>query len=322
VKLGPRVLVWVPDRGIPAHGTSGASVHVRGVVRGLEAAGFQVTLAVRTIADHRPRRLIPLHAVPVVGPLEASVDRPDWIWERLSLDATSGPDAAATWRVPRLLEVNAPVVEERLQTARIPDLAGVRAAVQHNAVGADRVLVVSAWLHGWARRLGVVPERLRHVPNGASVSDPGDRATTRRRLGWDGPVVGVLGSGRPWHGLARLPAIADLLPGWTVAVIGPETAIHPRIRGLGPIPEEAVGEILAALDVGLIPTPPDAPPWFDPLKRADFRAAGVPVVAGIAPNTPDAWAAAVLAARGADRTPHVRSWRTVVEEALADPGAR
>ncbi|MBA2591198.1 MAG: hypothetical protein H0U97_02620, partial [Gammaproteobacteria bacterium] len=57
MKLGRRVLVWVPDRGVPALGTSGASVHVRGVVRGLAERGYEVTLAVRRIRDHRAYRL-------------------------------------------------------------------------------------------------------------------------------------------------------------------------------------------------------------------------------------------------------------------------
>ncbi len=317
---GANALVWVPDRGIPALGTSGASVHVRGVVRGLVAGGYQVTLAVRTIADHRPRRLLPLPAriVEVSGALQDAVDRPDWMWERLGLDAGPGPEAAAHWGVARVLEVNAPVVEERLQTTRISDLEAVRSAIQHSAVGAERVLVVSDWLREWARRLGVVPERLRHVPNGASAQFAGDRRLTRARLGWTGPVVGVLGSGRPWHGLHRLPAIADHLEGWTIAVIGPGAPVHPRIQGLGPVPEEAVGEILAALDVGLIPTPPDAPPWFDPLKLADFRAVGVPVVRAVQPNEPRAWAAAVGRALTEPRLPQLRSWQDVVGEALAD----
>jgi len=317
LKLGRRVLVWVPDRGVPALGASGASVHVRGVVRGLAECGYEVTLAVRRIRDHRPYRLtsLPARIVEVAGGLVGHVEPPDWMWERLALDADPGPHAASIWQIPRLLEVNAPVVDERQHTVRLPDLDAARASVQHNAVGADRVIVVSQWLLGWARSFGVVPERLRLVPNAASASPSGDRETTRSRLGWTGPVAGVLGSGRPWHGLDRLPAIAAHLPGWKIAVIGSPPPVHPAIVGLGQVPEEALGEILAAVDVGLVPTPAGAPPWFDPLKIADFRAVGVPVVAAASPNVPVAWAAAVRAALGAPRVAEPRSWRTAVEEA-------
>jgi glycosyltransferase involved in cell wall biosynthesis len=103
---------------------------------------------------------------------------------------------------------------------------------------------------------------------------------------------------------------------------------------LGP---QALADAVAALDVGLAPYPPDAPPWFCPLKILDYRAQGTPVVASdlgdvralverggsvVPAGDDDAFVEAVRSWIGRRVRPAVRSWEQVAGElltAVAEP---
>jgi glycosyltransferase involved in cell wall biosynthesis len=330
---GRRVLVLCLDRGIPLYGPAGGSAHLRGVIRGLAAHGLEVTAAVSRLGDARGWRLEPVPArVTVVRtdrPLKRQLGRVDWIWERLSLDAAAGPALALAWQVPRLLEVNAPVVEERLSQAGLRDPARARDREQANVAAADRVAVVSSWLERWARGLGA--KSVRVVRNGTGASRPGDREGTRRRLGVDGLVLGFVGSGRRWHGISSFPGILGELPEATLLVVGADAPPHPRIIALGSASEAVLPDLLAACDVGLAPHPVDAPAWFCPLKILDYRAQGLPVVATrlgeaealigihgrvLTTDRPEAWAKAIRSAAALPRTPEPRTWADAVSEAI------
>jgi glycosyltransferase involved in cell wall biosynthesis len=161
----------------------------------------------------------------------------------------------------------------------------------------------------------------------------GDRVATRARLGLDNRrVLGFVGSGRPWHGVERIAALLDALPHATALIAGEARLDHPRGVNLGVLDGPALADAVAAMDVGLAPYGPDAPPWFCPLKLLDYRAHGTPIVApdlgdcrhlvGDAGTVLPTWnlddaVDAVRAWAGHRCAPHVRSWDTVVSEALA-----
>jgi glycosyltransferase involved in cell wall biosynthesis len=201
-----------------------------------------------------------------------------------------------------------------------------------NLYTADRVVAVSAWLAQWAIDVGVPSSRVRHVPNGTSLEREGNRQAARARLGLSGLVIGFVGSHKPWHGLAALPGILDALPEATALVVGSgPTAVphHPRLLPIGWTPPEQLADLVAAMDVGLVPYPREAPPWFCPLKAWDYRSQGVPVVAADHPSTiagadvvvrdeVHAWAAAIREAVGRVRRREPRSWSVVVREAAGD----
>lgn len=365
-----RVLVLSTDPGIPLYGPSGASAHLRGTVAAFAARGDEVRVAVPRLADDRGRvddlldvdvivdeprrwRWLPPRfrghgerwdAIRLAN--EAVRDfAPDLVWERYALFGEGGTRIASRQRdegsrigagaIRHVLEVNAPLSIERARYGRVRDPALADRVERLVLASADRVVCVSAWLAAWARDLGAPPERVRHVPNGVRTH-AGDRDAARRRLGLDGLVLGFVGTMKPWHGLERLPALLDALPEATALVVGDgPTAVpaHPRLVGLGRVAPADLPDVVAAMDVGLAPYGPDAPPWFCPLKLLEYRAQGVPVVASdvgdcrlltgeagivLSPSASAAdWASAVRRAAEIPRRPTVRSWGAVVAEALA-----
>ena len=341
---GARPVVLCTAVGIPALGPSGASAHLRGVARALrapiiaasrsDARGEQdeadLSVLVPAVLPGWPtfgaryRELNEIRvARTVVGLCRAQ--RPTLVWERHALYSVTGTLLPAD--IPRVLEVNAPLARERrmFESLTFPWLGGATEAMALRS--ASRVVTVSSWLVDWARSEGA--NDVRHVPNGVQPH-LGDREGTRRRLGLDGQLVlGFLGSMKPWHGVERLPELLDAIPEAVGLCVGdgPIKISHPRLRCVGQVPEREVADYVAAMDIGLAPYGPDAPPWFCPLKILAYRAQGTPVVASdigdcrlltgeggtCGPELVDAircWA-------GRRAAVNVRSWDDVVREALA-----
>ncbi len=343
-----RVLVLCTARGIPVDGPSGASAHLRGVSRALSSLGHDVHVATPLRSDqrgsHDPLQL-PFTGLPprrwpswlrehgetwdsrALAQRAVASARPDILWERHTLFGDGGRREAERRGIPRLVELNAPLSLER------PGVRGVRRAERlerENLQRADRVIAVSEWLADWAVQQGVSPARVRHVPNGTSLTALGRRDATRRRLGLTGLVVGFVGTHKPWHGLGGLPAVLESVPEATALVVGDGPAPvpdHPRLRRVPWTPPGALADLVAAMDVGLVPYPPSAPPWFCPLKVFDYHSQGVPVVASPHPSSSLAditvqhgsrgWATAIREAACLPRRRVLRSWEQVVQEALA-----
>lgn len=347
-----RIAVFCGDRGIPARGPSGASAHLRAIARALTRAGHDVVLATPRAEDHRGAvaeiDVEVVHAEPRrhrwLGPwrergelwdarrLADALSGPiDLVWERHALFCDAGMRLAASRGVPRIVELNAPLSIER---PNVRDRVLARRIERETLVSADRVIAVSSWLETWAGELGCAD--VRRVPNGTDVG-PGDADRGRDRVGVDGPVAVWVGSCKGWHGLQRLPDLAEALPDWTIAVVGsgpvavPE---HPRIRALGRLEGAALDDVLAASSVGLCTNDPEVMPWVCPLKILDYRAAGLPVVSTAAGDSRtlvdrgaalESWSAreaaeAVQTWAARDRISRVRSWDQVASEALAGLG--
>jgi glycosyltransferase involved in cell wall biosynthesis len=134
--------------------------------------------------------------------------RPDFIYERYNLYFPSGVWARRRFRIPLLLEVNAPLYEERRRYGGIalPRLA--RWSERQAWRGADLVLPVTEVLAGHVAATGVPRERIHVIPNGINeraFAGLPDRETAKRRLGLTGRfVLGFVGFMRDWHGLDRV----------------------------------------------------------------------------------------------------------------------
>lgn len=294
-----KIAVVCAAPGIPPLGPSGASAHVRGMVRGFGALGHDVRVVTCVESDHRGvhgQLDVPIAAAGVPRhPRGWMVERrearaanwvarealrgpaADLIYERWTLFSQVGAQLRRAWGVPWVLEVNAPLVQERTRFERLYD-ARYAQRWQDRVLGQpDALVAVSAWLCRWLVGQGIPAHKVHHVPNGA---DPraGDRAAGRALLGLQQGqlAVGFLGSCKLWHGVDRVPDIAHAAGG--VPVILGDGPV--RIRGAhGRVPEHQVADAVAALDVGLAPYPAHAPPWFHPLKIEAYRAQGVPTVA-------------------------------------------
>lgn len=338
--------------GIPIHGPSGASAHLRGLANALRP---RVLVTAR--AEDRRGRFgavdVPVVAVGVPGwpswlaswrgyaevwtarrvagvALAQAREAPlRGVWERHSLFSDAGWRVHRATGAPWLLEVNAPLVDERLRYEALPRVDWARGWEREVLRAAPVVAGVSSWLCDWLDGLGC--RRVVHLPNGV-VPHRGDRAGTRRALGLEEAfVIGFVGSMKPWHGVERLPAILDAVPDAVGLVVGDgEVPPHPRLRRVGHVEEDRLADLVAAMDVGLAPYAADAPAWFCPLKVLAYRAQGTPVVAtdvgdcralvGEGGTVGPDLVEAIRAWRGRRAAPWVRSWEVVVAEGLGALG--
>ncbi|MEL6347368.1 MAG: glycosyltransferase, partial [Myxococcota bacterium] len=281
-----KIAYLLPAPGIPVQGPSGASAHARGIVRALRQA-HAVRLWAAKIEDRRgcfgevvgaravgvpgwPSWLAPYREITEVlaarrlvrGVLDAAGAgwTPDRILERHTLFSDAGWRLHDRLGVPWALEVNAPPVQERqrFEVVRQPAWAQrwERAVLQ----AAPTIFAVSRWLVRWLRE-DVGCDNVHWVPNGVDVR-AGDRVRGRLRLGVSEgePVVGFVGSMKPWHGVDRLAAIAER-SGARLALIGPRPPDPPADAIVtGHLLPGDLADVIAGLDVGLAPYPADAPP--------------------------------------------------------------
>lgn len=350
--MGAVLLCAAP--GVPVLGPSGASAHLRGIAGALKP---DVLVAARASDGRGVHGAVDCPVVEVGVPGWPSwlaswreytevwasrrvaraalraVPAPSLVWERHSLFSDAGWKVSAASRAPWILEVNAPLADERARFETLRRPAWARAWERDVIAAAPRVVAVSAWLADWCRSLGA-PE-VRHVPNGVEAR-VGDRDATRRELGIEGRfVLGFLGSMKPWHGVQHVAALLDAFPDAVVLLVGegPVRVEHPRAIHAGQVPEARVADLVAAMDVGLAPYGEDAPPWFCPLKVLAYRAQGTPVVAtdvgdcralvgdgGTVVERVGEMAAAVEAWRGRRAEPWVRTWTDVVRDGTGAGG--
>lgn len=333
-----RILVFCADPGVPIHGPSGASAHLRGIARAYAALGHEVVLGALKAHDQRGRHDVPL------GLCSLTVGRPAWpeglrtlgerldsvrlahrlrgrpfdlVHERYSLHSTAGLRLARRLGVPHLLELNAPLSLERGRRSWTE-----RHLLRHT----DHVLAVSPWLADWARGQGA--RSVHVVPNGSDLVAPEGVQPPE-----DGRIHVVHhGSARPWHGTDLLPRLLQHLPEARLTLIGGDPVQHPQIRWLPALEPGPLAAELARQHVGLLPYPRTAPPWFDPLKLHDDRAVGLPVVGSLHPAARSSdlrveirdsagWAAAIRQASTLPRRAVRRPWVQVATEVLRNAAA-
>jgi len=224
---------------------------------------------------------------------------PDLLYERHALFHLSGLTLASEFGIPRVLEVNAPLVEEQARFRGLILRPEAERRETASLRGAGLVVAVSNEVRGFARACGVAADRVIVAQNGvdtARFSAAVSGAAVRRRTGLgDGPVIGFVGSFKPWHGMdtllsafatiarqrsdARLLAVGD----------GPmleATRHRVEAEGLaasvvltGKIPHDEVPAYLAAMDLSVAPYTPQADFYFSPLKVVESLASGRAVVA-------------------------------------------
>lgn len=299
----------------------GQLVHVDELVTALRRRGHEVTVLAPPLYEERPfgaeggivdrlKRMLPapLYELLELGyGLLAGVRllvavrrvRPDLVYERYSLHTPAGALVRLATGVPHLLEVNAPLAEERARFdgLALPRLA--RAVERWIWRRADRVLVVTAVLAERVRAVGIPSERIVVTPNGVDLerlrTGP-DREATRRALGIGSALVlGFVGFVKAWHGLdpvlewlARPERVNAFL---LVAGEGPhapvlrrraaELGIEERVRFLGIVPRERVPEVVRTFDIALQPAVVD---YASPLKLVEYMALGRAIIAPDCPN--------------------------------------
>jgi glycosyltransferase involved in cell wall biosynthesis len=234
--------------------------------------------------------------------LQAAIWRhkPDCLYERCNLYQVAGAWVKRTNGLPMLLEVNAPLLEERREYGGISFVGLARWSQNYVWHTADYLLPVTDVLAGYLRRAGVPDSRIVVIPNGANLARferPSDRKEAQRRVGLEGRVVlGFTGFVREWHGLGQVIEL--------IARMGNTAPVHFLLVGDGParetleeqaqrlgvegsmtitgiVPRDEVAHYIAAFDIALQPA---VVPYASPLKLFEYMALGCAIVAPAVPN--------------------------------------
>ncbi len=226
---------------------------------------------------------------------EAARFRPDVIYERYNLFAPAGVWYARRHGLPLLLEVNAPLFEERLTNDGLA-LRGLARWTENVCwTKADHVLPVTEVLAGMVEEVGVPRRQITVIPNGIDrrrflpASDPN---LAKSRLGLAGKtVLGFVGFVRDWHRLERvidwlaqaepddprhllLIGDGDVLP--KLLHYAEEKGVRQRITATGIVSRDDLGEHLAAIDIAL---QPGVSAYASPLKLFEYMVMGKAILA-------------------------------------------
>lgn len=222
--------------------------------------------------------------------------RPDFLYERYSLFAVSGYLVARLFRIPFVLEVNAPL---SLELKEHGDLAFEKLAQRMETWlcrRADRTIVVSGPMKAILAARGVDADRLLVMPNGVDLQQfhgAVDGGPVRAAFGLQQAfVVGFVGWIRPWHGVDYLiraaASLRESVPELRLLIVGDGPAL-PGLRGLaaelgiqdrvvftGPVPATEIPQHVAAMDVAV---QPNVTEYASPIKLFEYLALGKAIIA-------------------------------------------
>jgi glycosyltransferase involved in cell wall biosynthesis len=227
--------------------------------------------------------------------------QPDVLYERYNLFLLAGLMASQRLRIPLLLEVNAPLVNERARHSGGLALESLARWAERKAwAGADVVLPVTDVLADHVRAYGVTDERIAVIPNGineAHFQHAPHPDAAKQQLGLQGRLVlGFTGFVRDWHGVDRVIAwmSGDQAPKNSHLLIvgdGParvdleaqarQLGLAERVTFTGVVHRDRVPLHVAAFDVALQPA---VVAYASPLKLMEYLVLGKAIIAPRAPN--------------------------------------
>lgn len=211
--------------------------------------------------------------------------RPDCIYERYNIFFISGILAKKIFRLPLLLEVNAPLYRERSQNHGIHLKRLAEWSEKFAWKNADYVLPVTQVLADMVVAAGADPARCVVIPNGInphSFSARHDGRRIREALQLqDKLVLGFVGFVRKWHRLERVLTVIHNHrdQNWHLLLIGDGPAreelvsqaaalgIADRVSFVGVVDRDEVADYVGAFDIAL---QPDVVEYASPLKLFEY----------------------------------------------------
>jgi glycosyltransferase involved in cell wall biosynthesis len=297
----------------------GQYVHIEELTKALKARGHELVMVGPKVAEqgdfgadgglvamlkrHIPKVLYELmelgYSLRAYWKLRQAVKRhrPDCLYERYNLYLPAGVWLKRRFGLPMLLEVNAPLLEERSRYdgMGLPRLAAW--SQRYAWQGADGVLPVTRVLADIVAAQGVAQERIHVIPNGidwARFRDLPERADAKRAHGLEGRLVlGFTGFVREWHGLERVVDLVAQADERHLLIVGDgparacieqrarELGVSDRITITGVVGRDRVAGYLAAYDIAL---QPDVVAYASPLKLFEYLAMGCAIIAPDSPN--------------------------------------
>ncbi|MCM2681479.1 glycosyltransferase family 4 protein [Echinimonas agarilytica] len=223
--------------------------------------------------------------------------KPDVIYERYNLFLPSGIWASKLFKVPLILEVNAPLYQERKKFNGISLDALAKWTQQYCWNQADITLPVTNVLADSLREVNVPEHRIDVIANGINLDSFGEvTAAPNLPINLAGKlVIGFVGFCREWHGLDRvLDTMAAMNnPNLVFIVIGDGPAIEPlkqqaqalglsdQMHATGLVSRADMPKYLNTIEIAL---QPDVVAYASPLKMIEYLAMGKVI---LAPNSPN-----------------------------------
>lgn len=297
----------------------GQYVHIRALTEALAARGHEIVKAGPEDASAGPRRLdagagegglkaaLPkpvyeaaelFYSAPAYLRLAAKADGADVLYERYNLFYHSGVRLARARRLPFILEVNAPLADERARHGGLALKPLARWSEQSIWRAADHVLPVTGVLADMIAAAGVAREKITVIANGVDADFLGDvdPRPVRARYGLEGRLVlGFTGFVRDWHGVDRvidymaakkredlhLLLVGDGNVRGDLERQAAARGVADRVTITGVMQREDVAAHVAAFDIALQPA---VVGYASPLKMFEYMALGKAIIAPATAN--------------------------------------
>lgn len=200
-----------------------------------------------------------------------------------------------------ILEVNAPLIEEQKIHRELPLEAEAQEIAKFVFSHADAMVAVSPGVKDYLETFSGAKGRVHVIANGvdlarfASAANQNAVKFQQQDNTASTPVLGFLGTLKPWHGVSGLVQAWALLrkEGYNVNLLivgdGPQHAtlseeiaqqgLSDFVHFTGSVAPEQVPEWLARMDIATAPYPNQDRFYFSPLKIYEYMAAGLPIIA-------------------------------------------
>ncbi len=223
--------------------------------------------------------------------------RPDVIYERYAIFTFAGLIVARLFKIPFILEVNAPLALEKKKYTKLFFARTANIIERYVCSKAFKTIVVSTPLKKIMQENGVLEEKLVVIPNGVNTEvfyPEIDGTPVRDRYGLNGKIVlGFVGWMREWHGLEDLlrlyvdhqmdkknihllligdgPALGALQEFAKKSGI-----LNQGVTLTGAVPRDDIPQYIAAFDLAL---QPDSTDYACPIKLVEYMGMGKGAIA-------------------------------------------
>ena len=324
-----KIVYYSPHPNLSVHSPAGYGTHMREMIAAFKKAGNEVVPVImgdkievtqEKKISHQAKHQVVKRAIPAVV-WESMKDyallrkdrsfekilmeivlkeQPDLIYERANYMQLSGVQVAQKLRIPHILEVNAPYVEEHETFARASSIYEAQAvSIEKKQLQmTGQVVVVSQALRDYFVEKHRLSSRIfTIVPNAVDPEKirSSERCVAKIRDAYalnDKYVLGFVGSLFKWHGVDRLIRACHVLQkrkANLVAFIVGGGEILPELRELSRslgvedkiiftdnVPHEDVFDYIETMDIAVLPNSH----WYgSPVKIFEYGAMGKPIVA-------------------------------------------
>ena len=221
--------------------------------------------------------------------------KPDVIYERYNLHQPAGVLAAKLFRLPLVLEINAPLVEERSKYSGLALQGFAKKIENFTWRTASHCLPVTDVLADYLRKISIPESKITVIHNGVRQQFIDEMMLQDINSHKKEIVIGFTGFIHPWHGMDKaLEAIAehkelplrlicvgdgDILP--DLRRQAEQLGIADKVEFKGLITRDKVLDYVKEFDIAL---QPDVTAYASPLKMFEYMAVGALIVAPKTPN--------------------------------------